>query len=546
MPDRTVLGRMLVRSGVVTEADVSAALAEQPRSGLRIGELLVRGGTAADAVARVLAAQLRLEYAEPPLRCDAAALALIDVELAERVRAVPLRLRDAVLVVAIADPLDLAALDALRFRSGRRIEPVVATAGAIAAAIGSVYQDRTIAALLARLPDRAAAGAGAEPDDVGALQRASEAAPVVGLVDHVFARAVEQGASDVHLEPDHRSLRVRVRVDGVLRELLRLPRAAAPGVVSRLKVLAALDIAERRRPQDGRASIRTAERAVAARISTLPSIDGEKVVIRLLDARDAIQPLEQLGLAPRPLAELRAMVARPHGLVLVTGPTGSGKTTTLYAVLATLDRERRNVVTLEDPVEYRLSGLTQVQIHAKAGLGFATALRAVLRQDPDVIMVGELRDRATARIALAAAMTGHLVLATLHTNDAPGAAARLLEMGAPPYLVAAALLGAVAQRLVRRCCERCAAPTRPADAGERCQRCGGEGLVGRIGLFEVLTVDERLRALLGRRASAAALRRAALENGMPTIESDAVAKLRAGLTTLDEVRPFLPPDAASR
>jgi type IV pilus assembly protein PilB len=556
---RTVLGRMLIQRGATTESEVAAALREQRSRRLRIGELLVERGVDADTVGSALADQLRLAFAAAPLAWTADALACLDAELARRAAVVPLALRDGALVVATAEPLDLATLDALRFRTGRRVEPVVASPAAIQAALAAAYQERAVAALLAKLPPRPAPRpptglTGDHGEDVGSLRRASEAPPIVGLVDLLFARALDSGASDVHIEPGRRGMRVRVRVDGALRELLRLPLEAAPGVVSRLKVLAALDIAERRRPQDGRATVRAGARAVAARVSTLPSLDGEKIVVRLLDTRDVVRPLDELGLAAAPLARLRAMIARPHGLVLVTGPTGSGKTTTLYAALAGIDRETRNVVTLEDPVEYRLPGLTQVQIHVKAGLDFTVALRAVLRQDPDVIMVGELRDRETARIALAAAMTGHLVLATLHTNDAPSAAARLLDMGAPPYLVAAALVGVVAQRLVRTCCPACRAARAEAHGAAAqprspiCPRCSGRGLAGRIGIYEVMPVGERLRALIGRRASTGALRAAALDEGMQPLEADARAKLEDGLTTAQEVAPLiaLPEDPALR
>jgi type IV pilus assembly protein PilB len=529
---------MLVQRGEASQEDVDAALKEQRALRLRIGELLVRRGVSPEAVARALAAQLHLSYAGAPLRPEPTALTVIDAEFAARNRIVPLRIRNGGLVVATADPLDAAVLDAVQFRCRRRVEPVIATPGAIDAALGMAYQDRTVAALLARLPARASREEDVE--DAGALQQASEAAPVVGIVELIFSRAVELRASDIHIEPERRGVRVRIRVDGALRELLRLPVDAAPAVISRLKVLAALDIAERRRPQDGRASLRLFERGIAARVSTLPSLEGEKVVIRLLDTQDVVRPLGELGISPEPLARLEAMIAQPHGLVLVTGPTGSGKTTTLYAALAGLDRETRNVITLEDPVEYRLPGLTQVQIHAKAGLDFAAALRAVLRQDPDVIMVGELRDRETTKIALAAAMTGHLVLSTLHTNDAPSAATRLIDMGAPPYVVAAALIGVVAQRLVRRRCPDCRGVVEAdSTAVAPCGRCAGSGLAGRLGIYEVMPVRNRLRSLLGRRAPASVLREAALAEGMVPLERDAEAKLEAGLTVMPEVAPYL-------
>jgi type IV pilus assembly protein PilB len=557
---------MLVAAGAATEQDVNAALEEQQRTRERIGALLVRRGVAEDAVARALAVQLRLPYAAPPLIAAPAAVALVDAALAGRHHSVPLRLDGDGLHVAMLDPLDLRALDDLQFRSGRRVLPAVATAAAIEEALGRAYQDDAVAALVTRLPNRrpppqhaAAAEAG---EEVGALRRASESAPIVALVDLIVSRASASCASDVHLEPTESEVRVRVRVDGTLRELLRLPPDAAAGVVSRIKIMAGLDIAERRKPQDGRAALPLAGRTLAARVSTLPSQDGEKVVLRLLDTRNAIRPLADLGFDPAAGAAFETMLAHSHGLILVTGPTGSGKTTTLYAALASLDREARNIVTLEDPVEYRLPGLTQVQIRPAAGLGFPEALRSVLRQDPDVIMVGELRDRETVRIALAAALTGHLVLATLHTNDAPSAAARLCEMGAPPYLVASALVGIVAQRLVRRLCPGCRVPRTPSPTERHawlasasttdaaagiaavydapgCSRCEEHGYSGRAGVYEVLTAGPRVRALLLRRAAADALRRACRADGMDTLAADVCRKVRDGTAAFDQAWPFL-------
>jgi type II secretory ATPase GspE/PulE/Tfp pilus assembly ATPase PilB-like protein len=341
----------------------------------------------------------------------------------------------------------------------------------------------------------------------------------------------------------------------VLRELMPLPPQSRGAVVSRLKVMAGLDISVKRRPQDGRGAVRVQDRELALRISTLPTHSGEKVVLRLLDSSDAAQRLDHLGMAPQLHAEFSRLIARPHGVLLVTGPTGSGKTTTLYAALAALDRERHNVVTLEDPVEYRLPGLTQVQVHRKAGLGFAAALRAVLRQDPDVVMLGELRDRETVEIALAAALTGHLVLSTLHTNDAASAPARLYEMGAPPYLVAGGLVGVLAQRLARRLCGHCraqrvmrAAQLAAFGVAARdtqvfvpvgCERCDGTGYRGRIGIFELLSVSPALRQKILRRAAPDALRAHAQTEGLVLMGADAWVKVQAGLTTLAEVAPLL-------
>jgi type II secretory ATPase GspE/PulE/Tfp pilus assembly ATPase PilB-like protein len=390
---------------------------------------------------------------------------------------------------------------------------------------------------------------------VDAMRSASEAPPIVALVDLVLAQAVQQRASDVHLEPVAGALRVRARVDGVLRELQVLPAQSRGAVVSRIKVMAGLDISVKRRPQDGRGAVRVQGRELALRVSTLPTHAGEKVVLRLLDSGNAGQRVDRLGMTAAMHARFNQLLLRSHGVLLVTGPTGSGKTTTLYAAMSALDRERSNVITLEDPVEYRLPGLSQVQVQRKAGLGFAAALRAVLRQDPDVVMLGELRDRETVEIALAAALTGHLVLSTLHTNDAASAPARLYEMGAPPYLVAGGLIGVLAQRLARKLCVHCRAQhTARADelaalglpcrdvrafAPVGCDRCDGTGFRGRVGVFELIVVTPGLRERIVRRAPADAIGELARAEGTIPMAEDAWAKVRAGVTTIREVAPLL-------
>jgi type II secretory ATPase GspE/PulE/Tfp pilus assembly ATPase PilB-like protein len=436
---------------------------------------------------------------------------------------------------------------------------VVAAASAVEAALGAAYHARAVSAVLTMLPASVHApdvsGGAPAGEAVDALRRTSEAPPVVALVDLVLARAVQQRASDVHIEPAGATMRVRARIDGVLRELMVLPPQSRAEVVSRIKIMAGLDISVKRRPQDGRGAVCVQGRELALRVSTLPTHSGEKVVLRLLDSGNAGQRLGQLGMDTALHTRFARLLVRSHGVILVTGPTGSGKTTTLYAALAALDRELHNVITLEDPVEYRLPGLTQVQVHRKAGLGFAAALRAVLRQDPDVIMLGELRDRETVEIALAAALTGHLVLSTLHTNDAASAPARLYEMGAPPYLVAGGLIGVLAQRLARRLCVHCRAQqtARPAEltalgmpareiqvfAPVGCRRCDGTGFRGRVGVFELLIVTARMRERILRRAPADVLRAIARTDGTVPLAQDAWTKVRSGLTTIREVAPLL-------
>jgi type II secretory ATPase GspE/PulE/Tfp pilus assembly ATPase PilB-like protein len=377
----------------------------------------------------------------------------------------------------------------------------------------------------------------------------------VALVDLVFQRAVRAGASDVHIEPAGESLRVRARIDGVLRELFTLPAHAAGAFGSRVKVMADMDIAVKRRPQDGRALVTVDGREMGLRVSTLPAQNGEKTVVRILDPSNAGRSLDDLGFDADTLGRFTKLLGSSHGVILVTGPTGSGKTTTLYAALGRLDRRSRNLITLEDPIEYRLEGLTQVQVHRRAGLGFATALRAVLRQDPDVIMVGELRDRETVETAMAAAMTGHLVLSTVHTNDAPSAATRLIDMGAPAWLIAAGLIGVLAQRLARRLCDHCAhervvpaaelaalgLPARDTVVREArgCHRCEGSGYRGRVGIMEMMVVDTKVRDQIARAASAESIREAARDGGCASLANDAWRKVSAGLTSIAEVRPIL-------
>ena len=548
-----VLGQLLLASGAITQDGLAAALSEQRSTRQRLGEVLVRRGTDPEAIARALAAQLRLEYAAPPIRPEPAALGVIDSRVASRLRVIPLTARDRHLRVAMADPLDVAAIDDLQFQTGRRVEPVVASAMSVDAALAA-YHAGDVQAIVTRIPQlRGGASGDVESAEVVALRKASEAAPVVALVEAVLSRAIQAGASDVHIEPAGGSLRVRARIDGVLRELFVLPAHAAGAFASRVKVMADLDISVKRRPQDGRAALRVDGRDLGLRVSTLPSQRGEKIVVRILDPANASRDLDALGFTAETLDGFHRLLGHGHGVILVTGPTGSGKTTTLYAALSRLDRRTRNVITLEDPIEYQLEGLTQVQVHKRAGLGFASALRAVLRQDPDVIMVGELRDRETVETAMAAAMTGHLVLSTVHTNDASSAATRLADMGAASYLIAAGLIGVLAQRLVRRLCPHCARERTardierqtlavPVDAlreATGCHRCGGAGYRGRLGIFELLVIDSRIRDLLARHAPVDVIREAAVAAGMDTLAHDASLKVQRGETSWTEVRPLL-------
>ncbi len=531
----TILGRLLVDAGSLSESALGEALEEQARTGGRLGTVLVRQGwVEEEAVARALALQLGLPYGAPPLEAAAEAVALVRARLARERRVLPLEVEGGRLRLAVADPLDVAAVEDVRFQTGRRVEPVVASSSAVADGLARAYGGE-VRELLDALPPELAGPL--EGGQKAALEEACRSAPVVRLVDHVLRRAVEERASDIHVQESGGDVRVRYRVDGILREALELPRGVRRAVLSRIKVMAGMDISVRRRPQDGGLELPhrdgAGERRLTLRVSTLPVEGGEKAVVRILDPVRGPRDLASLGLAAEALDRFRGMLTAGQGLILVAGPTGSGKSSTLVAALGEVDRERLNVVTLEDPVEHRLPGASQVQVRPRAGVTFPAALRAVLRQDPDVVMVGEIRDRETAEIAMTAAVTGHLVLSTLHTTDAPGAVARLLDMGVPPYLVAGGLSGVVAQRLVRTACRAC--------RGRGCGRCR-DGYRGRTGVFQVLVMTDALRDEVTGEAATTRLRHLALAGGMGTLVDDARRKVAEGVTTPHEVARVIPSD----
>jgi type IV pilus assembly protein PilB len=518
-----ILGQLLVEAGCVTASTLDEVLAMPRERAERIGEALVRAGHATgEDVARALSVQLGLPYAAPPLVAEREALELVRPDLVRAHSLLPLTATPRVLRAAMADPLNLAAVDDLQFQSGRRVEVLVASPDAVADGIEAHLGE--LVELVEALPRELRARE--ESADSAALEQATRRAPVVRLVDRILRGAIDSGASDIHVEETGADVRIRLRIDGLLRQTLDLPAASRRAVLSRIKVIAGMDISVRRRAQDGRIPLEHGGRRLTLRVSTLPVNGGEKAVVRILDSDAAPRSLDGLGMAPEDLAALRRLMARGEGVVISAGPTGSGKSTTLFAALSELDRDTRNVVTLEDPVEYRLTGASQMQVDRRAGLGFAEALRAVLRQDPDVVMVGEIRDRETAEIAMSAAVTGHLVLSTIHTTDAPGAVTRLLNMGVPPFLVAGGLAGVVAQRLVRRVCAAC--------RGRGCDACIG-GYRGRTGVFQVLTLTDALRDEVSGGGSSGRLRRLAREAGMGTLDADARRAVASGLTTPHEI-----------
>ncbi len=526
---------LVLHEGVDPEA-VQAALAIPTPARERIGETLVRKGvTTPEGVARCLAKQLAIPFVPAPISIDPDAFEALDPTLVLEQGIAPLAIDSRSIRIAVADPLDLRAADDVRFQTGRRVDLAVATPHAISEAHRNLPRPRAARHMtpVGVLP------AGARPEDAPtsaepAVERLVAQAPVVRLVDGLLRDAIDAGASDIHIEETGKDVRIRLRVDGTLRQTAELPAAIRRAVLSRIKIIAGMDIAVRRRAQDGRLKLDHGGRTLGLRVSTLPVNGGEKAVVRILDSTGAPDGLHQLGLSPNDLALLRRLVRRGEGVLLAAGPTGSGKSTTLFAALSEIDRERQNVVTLEDPVEYRLVGASQIQVDSRAGLTFAGALRALLRQDPDVIMVGEIRDRETAEIAMAAAVTGHLVLSTIHTTDAPGAVTRLLHMGVPPFLVAGGLSGVVAQRLVRSTCTEC--------RGRGCEKCDA-GLRGRTGVYQVLEITDAIRDEISGGASSARIRRLATEAGMRSLGSDARRAIAEGLTTPHEVTSVL--DAVS-
>lgn len=552
---RNFLGNLLVEAGLITEEQLNEALRHQKaeKNGKNLlGRTLVElGYLTEDVIARVVADQHGIPFISlESYNVDDTASALISPGTARRYQALPIGFENGRLVVAMMHPTDVIAVDDLRILTGYDIQPVVASDSELEAAIDRF--GRT--------------GADVEPeeaepeddvDDVVESPQSSSEKPAVNLANLILNQAVRAGASDVHIEPQERTLRVRFRIDGVLHDVMHPPKRLHPSLVSRIKVMANMDIAERRIPQDGRVTMKVEGRAIDVRVASLPAAYGEKLTLRLLDRSGKLITLEQLGFPPGELVKYQQIMHLPYGFILVTGPTGSGKSTTLYATLSALNSVEKHIITLEDPIEYRLDGINQVQINPRAGLHFATGLRSILRNDPDIVMVGEIRDRETARIAVESALTGHLVLSTLHTNDAAGAITRLGDMGIESFLTASSLAGVVAQRLVRVLCEHCRVPYElsraelldsvpdfPLEEGqesirlyrpEGCLRCSHTGYRGRMGIYELLLISETIRRLTLERRSAAEIKEAAVAEGMITFRQNGLQKVKQGITSLEEV-----------
>ncbi len=541
------LGTMLVQEGLLDRADLDRATEIQGETGMPLGRILVEEGFVKETdLVKTLARHIGLEFVGlDEITIDPSASALIPEPLARRYNAIPIAFEDGSLVVAMADPANVLAIDDIRAITGLDVLPRVATKTEVEDAISRMARfDDSVSDLGELLDDEA------EVEDLGALEASVDEAPVVKLVNTIITRAINERASDIHIEPGERDLRIRFRIDGVLHESMSTPRAIANAMVSRLKIMADINIAERRIPQDGRMSLKVAGKQVDLRVATLPSVYGEKVVLRILDRSSVMLELTDLGFGARNLERFQEAYERPYGAILVTGPTGSGKSTTLYATLNVLNDPKVNIITVEDPVEYRLGGITQIQVNRKAGLTFASALRSILRADPDVVLIGEIRDRETAQIAIEAALTGHLVLSTLHTNDSSSSIGRLIEMEVEPYLVASSIDGILAQRLARRLCEKCKVTTPPVAeefeklgleapkevySPEGCGSCANTGYRGRLALHEILLVDEEIQRLAVERRPSDEIKAAALAAGMTTLWQDGIEKVATGVTSLQEI-----------
>jgi type IV pilus assembly protein PilB len=550
---RERLGEILVEEGVIDEDILRRALEKQRELGGKLGQILVsEEALSEDELAETLAQQKGLEHVSLYGRViDREATALVPVRFARMQQVVPVGFDGKRLILAMADPLDIEAMDEVRLMTGLEIEPVVAAASEISEAIERYMVSSDAFTEIREITE----------DETPAAERVDESiildeedVPVVRLVYQIVREAVLDRASDIHIEPQEDDVRIRYRVDGVLKQVTTLPSKVRAGVTSRVKIMADLDIAERRLPQDGRATVAVDEKRIDLRVATLPTQYGETITIRLLRQDVSLRTLEDLGMAPDDLEKIRVLLQKPYGALLAAGPTGSGKTTTLYAAINRLNDPSRKIITVEDPIEYRLPGVTQIAVRPKIGLTFAAGLRTILRADPDVVMVGEMRDPETAEIGIRSALTGHIVFSTIHTNDAPSALTRLIDMDVPPFITSSALLGVVAQRLARRLCDECKRETAyergfltgagysEDEAGEvtlfqpeGCPKCGGTGFRGRVGLFEVMVMDEALGRLFMQEAASEELRRTAIENGMHTLRMDGLAKAAEGVTSIEEV-----------
>ena len=562
MRSKKRLGEMLVEAGLMTEDQLKQAIIDHKRSNLKLGQYVVREGLVSGSqIADLISRQLKVnKYYPEHYPIDMSLAELLPLELAQKYQAVPIAKTSYLLTLAMTDPMDIDSLDAIELHTNMEAEAVICTYQEWNHLLGSLYGAySTMGGMLESMEgmeiERAEEGPrprGTEDLEVKSLHDMAEEAPVIRLVNSILSQAVRDNASDIHISPEKDRVQVRFRVDGKLNEVPAPSKSMHLLIVSRLKILANMDISLSRIPQDGRFTIRMDNKEINIRASTIPTIYGENMVLRLLDTSSGIYSLEELGMNAVDIKRLEAMIFRPYGMILSTGPTGSGKSTTLYSILKRINQPDINIITLEDPVEYRINKIRQIQLNPKAGMTFASGLRSIMRQDPDVIMVGETRDAETASISVQAALTGHRVLSTVHTNDAAGAITRFLDMGIEPFLVSSVMLVSIAQRLVRKICPYCKKPYDPPKEalkfweldrvqgaafakGSGCFNCLDKGYKGRTGVFEVLVIDEMVQDMILRRCSAQEITRAAHQAGsLRTLKEDAADKVAQGITTLDE------------
>ena len=556
------LGDYLIERGLITAEELQQALDKQKQLGGKqpLGEILVSMTllTERDRVI-ALGEQWGVEYVDLSNTVIPAEVAqVISQDIARRYKMIPIAISATQIKMAMKNPLDIFATDEIRLMTGKEIIPFIATEDDILSTINETFKvtAESLDSVLRTFRDDVELDK-KRPDSLSAEsdQAEAETAPIIQLANAVIARAIQEKASDIHIEPSRDGVRVRYRLDGILIDGLHIPKNAQNALTSRIKIMAEMDIAEKRAPQDGRISMLVQGKQFDFRVSSLPAVYGEKIVMRVLDKSNISVGLHRLGLLPHTFEMFESMLMRSYGIILVTGPTGSGKSTTLYSSLAKVNSGEKNIITIEDPVEYEITGITQVGVNNKAHMTFAAGLKAMLRQDPDIIMVGEMRDQETANIAIEAALTGHLVFSTLHTNDAPGAVARLMDMGVEPFLIASATVGVMAQRLLRRVCEKCKTTYEPPREaikrlgmnledmeksritfyrGRGCDVCKGSGYKGRVGCYELMPVTDKVRELILAHASAYAIREAAIEGGMRSLKEDAMEKILLGMTTLEE------------
>jgi general secretion pathway protein E len=551
------LGQLLLEQHKITPEELEKALALQDGTGERLGRLLVNlGYVSEEEMFKALAQQLGLDYlplakfpTDPPLTIG------IPTKFMEEYRLFPLKLSDGILSVAMANPLDLYAIDALKLRTDCRIKVYVSKESEVLEAVERYFGSgsSTMERIIEDIPEGELHYLQTEDnEDIDHLRDMAQEAPVIRLVNLIISKAIESKASDIHIEAFENQLKVRYRIDGVLYDTESPPKRLQAAIISRIKIMAEMNIAERRLPQDGRVRLRVMGKKVDLRVSTIPTIYGESVVMRILDRSSIMLDLDDLGFPPHSKKQFEALIRKPHGIILVTGPTGSGKTTTLYAALDKINSPDKKIITVEDPIEYQLTGVNQIQVKPKIGLTFASGLRSIVRQDPDIMMVGEIRDLETAEIAIQSALTGHLVFSTLHTNDAPGAITRLLDMGVEHYLASSCLEGILAQRLVRVVCRSCGQELEPDQQtlrlmgrdninglkickGKGCKECNFTGYRGRVGIFELLIINDEIRQMILEKTSTNVIRQRAIALGMTTLREDGWDKVRQKITSVEEV-----------